>query len=256
MRSLSILRYVMSKTNAKIRLYVEDALGEGQCLQAADAQAHYLLNVMRRTEGHAVALFNGRDGEWEATISIPAKRRVQFAVGKRLRAQEAESDLWIAFAPVKRMDILAEKASELGVAAILPVFTQRADIRRVNVHRLQANATEAAEQCSRLSVPVVHDPQSFDRFISDWPRDRQLFFLDETGGGAPIAQAFENEPRRPSGFLTGPEGGFVQSELDALRQLPFATPVGLGPRLLRAETAAIAALACWQALVGDWAPGP
>ncbi|MEQ9449005.1 MAG: RsmE family RNA methyltransferase, partial [Rhodospirillaceae bacterium] len=126
-------------------------------------------------------------------------------------------------------------------------------IRRVNTRRLHANAVEAAEQCSRLSVPEVREPQTFDSFLAAWPEDRQLFFLDETGTGAPIAQALKEKPRRSCGFLTGPEGGFAESELDALRQLPFSVPVGLGPRLLRAETAAIAALSCWQALVGDWA---
>tara|TARA_R110000868_G_scaffold153698_4_gene379302 strand:- start:1904 stop:2671 length:768 start_codon:yes stop_codon:yes gene_type:complete len=244
----------MSKTNARIRLFVDEGLTEGALVTASEAQAHYLLHVMRCKPGQPVALFNGRDGEWWASLAIPTKRSVQFDVEKLSRVQDSAPDLWLAFAPVKRVDFIAEKASELGVAALLPVFTQRTDIKRVKVERLQAHALEAAEQCSRLSVPTVHTPCSFDQFVTEWPVDRRLYFLDESGGGAPIAQALMSATREPCGFLTGPEGGFAQSELDALRQLPFATAVGLGPRLLRAETAAIAALACWQALVGDWVP--
>jgi 16S rRNA (uracil1498-N3)-methyltransferase len=177
---------------------------------------------------------------------------VQFDVEVISRPQDVGPDLWLAFAPVKRADFLAEKASELGVAALLPVMTDHTDVRRVNVERLQAHAIEAAEQCSRLSVPPIRAPESFEKFLTNWPSERQLYFLDESGGGAPIAEALRGIGPKPCGFLTGPEGGFTQSELDALRQLPFATAVGLGPRLLRAETAAIAALACWQALAGDW----
>ncbi len=246
----------MSKTNTRIRLFVDGDLGEGARIAASEAQAHYLLHVMRCGPGQSVALFNGRDGEWWASVAVPAKRRVHFDVKTRSRSQGPSPDLWLAFAPVKRANFLAEKASELGVAALLPVFTLRTDIKRVNIGRLQAHAVEAAEQCARLSVPPVRTPVSFEQFIAAWPQERRLYFLDESGGGMPIAQALTGTSLHPCGFLTGPEGGFAQSELDALRQLPFATAVGLGPRLLRAETAAVAALACWQALVGDWAPAP
>jgi 16S rRNA (uracil1498-N3)-methyltransferase len=240
-----------------LRLFVTHALAANVTIEATEEQAHYLLNVMRRKAGDNVLLFNGRDGEWQATLSMPAKRRAAFAPVLQTRPQTADSDVWLAFAPVKRNEFLVEKASELGVAVLLPVFTRHTDAARVNVERLRANAIEAAEQCERLSVPTVHDAVSFDAFLASWPPTRTLFFLDETGGGMPI-----NTVLNPSilglaaGFLTGPEGGFAQSELDALRQLPFARPVGLGPRVLRAETAALAALACWQALVGDWAPKP
>ena len=226
------------------------------CVTASEAQAHYLLHVMRSKLGQPVTLFNGRDGEWRASITLPKKRNVQFDVESRVRAQDRGPDVWLAFAPVKRADFLAEKASELGVAALLPVITDHTDVKRVNIARLQAHAVEAAEQCARLSVPPVHAPESFDQFIAGWPQERPLYFLDESGGGLPIAEVLMGTGPKPCGFLTGPEGGFAQSELDALRQLPFATSVGLGPRLLRAETAAIAALACWQALAGDWAPTP
>jgi 16S rRNA (uracil1498-N3)-methyltransferase len=246
----------MSKTNSRIRLFVSGDLEEGACITASDAQSHYLLHVMRCKSDQAVALFNGRDGEWWANVTLPTKRSVQFNVETRARAQDHDPDLWLAFAPVKRSDFLAEKASELGVAALLPVITDRTSIRRVNVARLQAHAVEAAEQCARLSVPPVREPESFEQLITGWPHERHLYFLDESGRGRPIAEVLMRIDSAPCGFLTGPEGGFSQSELDALRQLSFATAVGLGPRLLRAETAAIAALACWQALAGDWAPVP
>jgi len=246
----------MSKVAARlsaIRLYVDNPLEAGGSIEASQAQAHYLLHVMRAAAGATVALFNGRDGEWQAEVAVPAKRRVQFNLTRQSRIQTAEPDLWLAFAPVKRLEFLAEKASELGVAALLPVFTRHTDVNRVNVARLRANATEAAEQCERLTVPNVHEPVSFDAFTAAWPRERRLFFLDETGAGKPLgAELMAQTGPAPAGFLTGPEGGFAQSELDALRQLPFATAVGVGPRILRAETAALAAVACWQALLGDW----
>jgi 16S rRNA (uracil1498-N3)-methyltransferase len=240
------------KTRAAVRLYLDAPLSAGADVPATEAQAHYLLNVMRVSAGKTVALFNGCDGEWHANVNVPAKRRVNFTVTHQTRPQVSSPDVWLAFAPVKRIEFIAEKASELGVAALLPVFTRHTDVSRVNVERLRANAVEAAEQCERLSVPTVHEPVSFDTFITAWPEERRLYFLDETGAGAPIAAVLRDAVPAPAGFLTGPEGGFAQSELDALRQLPFATALGLGPRILRAETAALAALSCWQALLGDW----
>ena len=239
-----------------LRLYVDAALTQGARVAASDDHAHYLLNVMRRAAGAELLLFNGRDGEWLATVQVPAKKRVEFHLVRQTRAQEGLVDLWLAFAPVKRIEFLAEKGAELGVAALWPVFTRHTDINRVNVGRLKANVIEACEQCERLSIPDVHDPVTLDQLIAAWPKERALFMLDETGGGKPIAEVLSGwrRPTGPAGFLTGPEGGFAQSELDGLRQLPFVTAVGLGPRVLRAETAAIAAVACWQAFLGDWAP--
>ncbi len=239
----------------KIRLYVEDALAPGAVVAATEAQAHYLLNVMRLTAGGHVALFNGRDGEWRAEIAVPAKRRAVFTVDIRLRVQTPEPDVWLAFAPVKRGEFTVEKATELGASALLPVRTRHTDIARVNLERLRANAVEAAEQCERLSVPDVRALCTFDEFLRDWPTSRALYFLDETGRGQAIADVLGQAvtiAKNAAGFLVGPEGGFAEFELDALRQLPSATPVSLGSRILRAETAALAALACWQALVGDW----
>jgi 16S rRNA (uracil1498-N3)-methyltransferase len=247
----------MSKTFVpRTRLYIDAPLGAGGAVDASEPQAHYLLNVMRAKAGETVGLFNGRDGEWLGTVTVPGKRRVRFELAQQVRTQSTEPDVWVAFAPVKRVEFLAEKATELGAAALLPVFTQRTDISRVNVDRLRANAIEAAEQSDRLSVPLVHEPTTFEKFITTWPASRRLYFLDETGGGTPIAAALTGAAPMPCGFLTGPEGGFAQTELDALRQVPFAVALGLGPRVLRAETAALAAIACWQALLGDWASVP
>ena len=240
----------------RTRLYIDAPLAPGAGVPASESQAHYLTHVMRLKAGDAVALFNGRDGEWHASVAMPGKRKVRFDITEQLRGQGKEPDVWLAFAPVKRIAFLAEKATELGAASLMPVFTRRTDIARVNITRLRANAIEAAEQSDRLSVPTIHEPVTFDRFLAAWPPARRLYFLDETGGGGPIATVLAAGTSSAVGFLTGPEGGFGQSELDALRQVPFATAVGLGPRILRAETAALAAIACWQALVGDWAPRP
>lgn len=238
----------------RTRLFVEAPLEPGAAVAASEGQAHYLSHVMRAKAGDPVALFNGRDGEWSAAVAYPAKRRVQLDVGERLREQGADPDVWLAFAPVKRIEFLVEKATELGVAALHPVFTRRTTIARVNPIRLAAHAMEAAEQSDRLSVPVIAKAAPLFDLLGAWPQGRTLYFLDETGGGAPIGEILraEGAVQKACAFLTGPEGGFDQSELDALRRLPFATPVGLGPRILRAETAALAALACWQAFCGDW----
>ncbi len=241
----------------RTRLFVEASLAAGAAVEASEGQAHYLSHVMRAKAGEDVALFNGRDGEWGAKVAFPSKRRVQLDVGEKLREQTVTPDVWLVFAPVKRIEFLVEKATELGVRALHPVFTRRTTIGRVNLARLSAHCMEASEQSDRLSVPELSDARPFFDFLAAWPQGRRLYFLDETGGGAPIAQVLakanaDADVKSPCAFLTGPEGGFDQSELDALRRLPFATPVGLGPRILRAETAALAALACWQAFCGDW----
>lgn len=241
----------------RTRLFIDAALAPGAVIEAAEGQAHYLMHVMRAKAGDAVALFNGRDGEWSAQVVYPAKRKVHLDVGQRVREQYAEPDVELVFAPVKRIEFLVEKATELGARSLRPVFTRRTTIGRVNRARLLANATEAAEQSDRLSVPEIAEAAPLLDVLGAWPQDRRLYFLDETGGGAPIAQVLsraraDGNVKIPLAFLTGPEGGFDQSELDALRRLPFAVPVGLGPRILRAETAALAALACWQAFCGDW----
>lgn len=238
----------------KVRLFADIPLAEGKSVDLDQKQAHYLSHVMRLQAGQSLALFNGRDGEWRARIDAVSKRGVAISVEIRLRPQSPEPNLWLLFAPVKRsrIDVIAEKATELGVAVLAPVFTRHTAMTRVNEDRLRAIAVEAAEQCERLSVPEVRPSADLDAVLSAWPEERRLILLDEGGGGRPVAEAFSALPSGPAALLVGPEGGFAKSELDALRALSFATPVGLGPRILRADTAVIAALSCFQALCGDW----
>jgi 16S rRNA (uracil1498-N3)-methyltransferase len=222
------------------------------------AQAHYLRNVLRLSPGDAVALFNGRDGEWQAAIDGLAKRGATLRCLVQTRPQITEPDLWLLFAPIKRLrvDILVEKATELGVALLQPVFTRHTVATRLNLERLRAHAVEAAEQTERLSVPLLREPQSLAECLAGWPADRHLLLCAEAGAARPIAEALgalagTPAARQPGAVLIGPEGGFASAELDDLGKLPFVTPVGLGPRILRADTAALAALACWQAILGD-----
>jgi 16S rRNA (uracil1498-N3)-methyltransferase len=240
------------------RLFVETDLAAGVEAPLSDAQLHYLRHVMRRPDGSALRLFNGRDGEWQATLEGRGRKAAVAAVGERTREQTPEPDVWLCFAPVKRarIDFIAEKATELGAALLQPVLTHHTAVERVKVERLRANAIEAAEQTGRLSVPDVRPPVELMRLLADWPARRRLLLCDETGGGPPIAAtlaALDAEARTaPWAIVIGPEGGFDQSELSILRRMKEVTAVGLGPRILRADTAVLAALACWQALVGDW----
>lgn len=241
----------------KLRLFVADDIGEGAAIALGRDQSHYLANVMRAKAGDAVALFNGRDGEWSSEITALGKRAVDLQVTSRLRAQAEEPDLWLVFAPIKRsrIDFVAAKATELGVARLIPVMTGRTQMTRVNTARLRANAIEAAEQCERLTVPEVGEPVAFADLLAGWPAGRRLFVGDETGGGQPIAEAAQDIAAgagQPCAVLVGPEGGFTAAELDELGILPFVTKIGLGPRVMRADTAAIAALSVIQAIAGDW----
>jgi 16S rRNA (uracil1498-N3)-methyltransferase len=244
----------MNTVPPRIRLFVGPALRQGENVVLDRVQAHYLLTVLRAKVGTAVALFNGQDGEWRAEVVEATKRHVLLAVGRQLRIQDEAPDLWLVFAPVKRMriDLIVEKATELGVAALLPVFTRFTAMSRINLQRLAAIAVEAAEQSGRLTVPPIRPPEDLSAVLAGWPAGRRLLVLDESGGGRPIADALTGLTVGPTALLVGPEGGFANSELDALRALSFSTPVGLGPRILRAETAVIAALACFQAIAGDW----
>jgi 16S rRNA (uracil1498-N3)-methyltransferase len=240
------------------RLFVEAELSSGSEAPLSEAQVHYLRHVMRCGDGAPLLLFNGRDGEWRATLEGRGRRKAVARVGERKREQTVEPDLWLCFAPLKRarIDYIAEKATELGVAVLQPILTHHTIVERVNLDRLRAHALEAAEQTERLSVPEVRAPLRFDRLLEGWPAERRLLVCDETGSGPPIAQALAGldaaARRVPWAILIGPEGGFDGPELAALRRISNVMSVGLGPRILRADTAALAALACWQALVGDW----
>jgi len=246
----------------KVRLFVEAALTEGARFSPGEAQSHYLLHVMRAKTGDRLTLFNGRDGEWAARIAETAKRGAVLECLTRLAPQSEVPDLWLVFAPVKKTpaDYLAQKATELGVRLLQPVITRRTIVTRVNLDRLKANAVEAAEQSGRLSVPEVREPLAFDKLLQSWPQDRRLLFCDEaeeTDRTLPIAQALQSAAPAgrvapgPWAIITGPEGGFDPEERKALRALSFVTPVSLGRRILRADTAALAALAIWQAIAGD-----
>ncbi|MBC8337624.1 MAG: 16S rRNA (uracil(1498)-N(3))-methyltransferase [Alphaproteobacteria bacterium] len=244
----------MTLSNSNPRLYVEGSLVLGGGLTLSPPQAHYLCHVMRLKAGDRVALFNGRDGEWSAVLENAGKKTCDVRVEHQFRDQTEDPGPWLAFAPVKktRTDFIVEKATELGASRLCPVFTRHTNSARINSGRMAAHVIEAAEQCRRLSVPEIAQPQTLDELLADWPNDRRLFVLDESGAGRPIAEALaELRPGRECGFLSGPEGGFGPEELDALRKLEFVTNLDLGPRILRAETAALAALACWQAVVGN-----
>lgn len=240
-----------------LRLFVPADLAAGATLALPKEQAHYLATVMRAKAGDAVLLFNGRDGEWRGTLDKVAKNSVEIALAGQTRQQAPEPDLWLLAAPIKkeRIDLVAEKAAELGASALWPVFTRRTVMSRVNTERLAAHMVEAAEQCERLTVPELKEPMPLDKALAGWDAGRTLIFLDETGTGAPIAEALAGLAG-PLAVLVGPEGGFAPEERSLLARLPFARPVSLGPRILRAETAAIAALAIIQALAGDWTKRP
>ncbi len=243
----------LAETGGKVRLYVEAALDAGARVEATEAQEHYLLHVMRARAGDRVSLFNGRDGEWLARVAEVTKRGCTFECDRQTRPQQGTLDLRLCFAPIKKTpaDYLAQKATELGVTVLQPVITRRTIVSRVNVERMRANAIEAAEQSDRLTVPEVREPLPLDKLLATWPADRRLLFCDEAGEASPIVEAL----RAAFGawaVLTGPEGGFDPAERAAIRTLPYVFPVSLGPRILRADTAALAALAVWQALVGDW----
>lgn len=244
----------MAQGPAKIRLYVNAALRPDAFVEASREQAHYLANVMRRQLGDRVLLFNGRDGEWEAEITAAARRSSSLRCVSQLRPQIKPPDLWLCFAPVKkaRTDFIAEKACEMGCQRVVPVFTRHTNSERVRTDRLAALGVEAAEQCGILSVPEVADPVPLDRLLEDWPINRRLMFCDESGDADSAVDALAAAGPGPWAVLIGPEGGFASEERDRLRGLAMSVPVSLGPRILRADTAAVAALSVWQTVLGDW----
>lgn len=234
------------------RLFVETPLAAGLRLPLGGAPANYLIAVMRLKDGDPVKLFDGASGEWLALARDIRKRDLVLEVAEQLRPLEPVPDLWLCFAPIKkgRVDWIAEKACELGVARLLPVLTRRTVIDRLNLDRLRAHMIEAAEQCGRTALPELAEPVKLTALLRDLPAGRALFFADETGG-TPAAEAMRAHPG-PAAILIGPEGGFDAEERDAIRALPQAVGIGLGPRILRAETAAAAAVSLWMGSVGDW----
>ncbi len=235
------------------RLFVADILAAGGIVRVEGNPAHYLSRVMRVAPGDVVILCDDVTGEWAARVSDVGKRDVVLEVTELLREREAVPDLWLCPALLKkdRFDLILEKATELGTARIQPLVTRRCVADKLNTERARAITIEAAEQCARTALPELGEPVKLDALLANWPEDRALFFADENGG-EPASQAFAANKGSPAAILTGPEGGFDEAERAAIRAHPAARPISLGPRILRGETAAIAALAVWMASSGDW----
>jgi 16S rRNA (uracil1498-N3)-methyltransferase len=243
----------MSETTASLsttpRLFVDAPLAAGSPLTLPPPQSHYLAQVMRRQPGDMVRLFNGRDGEWASRVTSVGKKAVELVPEHVSAPQEAVPDLWLCAAPLKRgrIDWVAEKACELGVARFVPVLTRRTVVDKLNLERLHAHMVEAAEQCGRTALPELAEPVTLAALLKSWPGGRQLIFADETGG-VPLASL---TLKAPAAILIGPEGGFEPGERAAIAAIAEATAVTLGPRIMRADTAAVAAIAVWQALARE-----
>ena len=237
--------------DAKIRLYVDHPLAAGQAVPLSPDQSHYLTGVMRLAVGAGVLLFNGQDGEWRASLTVAGKRGAIATCEAQTRPLQMPPDLWLLFAPIKkaRTDFIVEKAVELGVQRVLPVQTRRTNAERLRQDKMTAHAIEAAEQCGATYVPEVADLLPLDRLLRQWPEGRRLYWCDETALGRP---ATLTPVSGPAAILIGPEGGFDPGENQRLRGLPYVVPLSLGPRILRADTAAVAAITLWQAACGDW----
>jgi 16S rRNA (uracil1498-N3)-methyltransferase len=236
------------------RLYVEAPLAAGTSVPLSRQQAHYVANVMRLKPGDALRLFNGRDGEYLCTIETAGKRDGAVTCTEQTAGHREPPDLDYLFAPLKhaRLDYMAQKATEMGVRRLRPVFTTRTVAQRINLDRLKANTIEAAEQCNMVTVPEVLPPESLDAVLERWDPVRRLIVCDEAAPIADPIAALKSLPPGPLALLIGPEGGFSEAELEALRALDFVTAISLGPRIMRADTAAVAALALVQAVHGDW----
>ena len=234
------------------RLFVADPLAAGASVRIEGNPAHYLARVMRAQPGDIVILCDDVTGEWAARVADVGKRDVVLELAELLRPREAVPDLWLCPALLKkdRFDLVLEKATELGAARIQPLLTRRCVADKLNLDRARAITTEAAEQCARTALPQLADPVKLDALLGDWPASRALFFADENGG-EPAAAAFAGHSG-PAAILTGPEGGFDEAERAAIRAHPAARPITLGPRILRGETAALAALSLWMGTAGDW----
>lgn len=234
------------------RLYMDRPIEVGASIELDQAQARYLVNVMRRGDGDPVRLFDGATGEYLARLAVPGGSRCTAIVAEKLAPREEVPDLWLCASPLQRDNfaLVAEKACELGVRRFVPVEMRRSVVRKINAERLRKRMIEAAEQCERTTLPELAAATKLDRLLRDWPADRTLFFADELDGATPM-DCFPAHAG-PAALLIGPEGGFDDAERAMIRDLPQARPVSLGPRILRAETAAIAGVAAWMALAGDW----
>lgn len=235
------------------RLYIDADLQSGAAIALDTRAAHYLFTVLRLKAGERIEIFNGRNGEFAATL----QDKKTAIVGGQTKAQKPEPDIWLLFAPVKKdgTDFILQKSAELGVSTLWPVLCARSNTGRLNNERAEANLIEAAEQCGRLSVPQLRELQNLGEALQNFPKDRRLIFCDEMRRAEPLPHILAQHKNDKLAFLIGPEGGFSENERAMLQKLPFVTPAHLGPRILRAETAAIAALCCYQAFAGDWKSG-
>lgn len=236
------------------RLFVDDDLAAAKLLELEPPQAHYLTGVLRLRAGAKLLVFNGRDGEWVATLAETHKRRVTLQVEEQTRPQECGPDINYLFAPLKRsrLDYMVQKATEMGAARLRPVITERTVAERVNSERMRANVIEAAEQCGILQVPAVEPPAKLDDVLDDWDEARRLIYCDEHEQLSDPIRALEKVSAGPLAVLIGPEGGFSPRERQRLIGKPYVVPLSLGPRIMRADTAAVAALAIVNAVLGDW----
>jgi 16S rRNA (uracil1498-N3)-methyltransferase len=236
------------------RLFVHNDLVAGGRIETEREQANYLLNVLRLKDGDAILVFNGRDGEWRARIAEASRKGCVLVVAERTREQTPLADLHYLFAPLKhaRLDYIVQKAVEMGAGRLSPVLTQFTQVARVNLERMRANVIEAAEQCGVIEIPEVDAPRRLAEVLNGWDSKRRLFFCDEAAPTASPPDALMGLPRGPAALLIGPEGGFSDSERADLLQKTYVTALWLGPRILRADTAAVAALALVQSFIGDW----
>lgn len=244
---------------SKTRLFVSEALQADAVVGVTPSQAHYLRSVLRLQPGDPVTLFNGKDGEWLGHIDGLGKGWASISLTEKLRNQADSPDLWLLFSPLKRSatDLVFQKATELGASHILPVTSERTNTERLKQERAVATVVEAAEQCERLDIPDIAKPAKLTEVIDAWDPTRHLYICAEAGIADPAAEVFsKHEKTQPAAILIGPEGGFSQRELEFLNDHSFITPISLGPRVLRAETAALAGLTCWQAICGDWRDRP
>ena len=236
------------------RLYVSSDLAAGLAHACTPEQTNYLASVLRLDAGAHVLAFNGRDGEWLCEIARSGRRNVTLTTQKQVRRQTVAPDLHYLFAPLKRarLDYMVQKAAEMGASHLQPVMTRHTQAERVNLERMHANAVEAAEQCGTLSIPSIGEPVRLDKLLAGWPTERRIVYCDESADVADPVATLQRLQRGPMAVLIGPEGGFSQDERDLLRRLPYVTAISLGPRILRADTAAVAALALVCAVLGDW----
>lgn len=242
------------KKNIKFRLFAKQKIDTGMLWTPDEGQVHYLLNVLRMKNGDELKVFDGQSGEFIGQICNCGKKCCSIKILQKTREMEICPDLWLLFAPVKKdkTDFIIAGATELGVTKIIPTITQRSISEKIKRERYESQVIEAAEQCRRLDVPQIEEPQSLEKILQNWPHERVLYFMDETGNGGDIQNVFQQANSNIAAILVGPEGGFSEEELQLLRQKSFARGVSMGKRILRAETAVHAALACWQAICGDW----